>query len=477
MSTQKESKTFSYTEQATKAIQQTERHEIPEQLKTLAKEALNGKIKWDTNLSNTINSAINIIDKALSKQVSVIIHHKKFRKLEGTWRGLHYLVSNTKTSDMLPIRVFNVSKRELVEDFMEAGRFDKSQVFMKIYEAEFGLADGEPYGAMIGDYEFSSSSDDVELLTNMSNIAAKGVFPFISAAAPKMFGFDSFTELYKLDGFSKLVETTEYDKWNKFRETENSRFVLLSVPRVLARLPYDSEKSVTAFNFEELKPSEDDDYHALESDFNCWMNAAFVIGTALTDMFENYGLSIFTYGVNYSRINGATLLKYPTQITIKEQQGAELAKLGFVAIRQCRNANDGIQLGNQTTKKAEVFDDPNETSDAAFSTRLPYIMLISRIAQTLVVMTRCKVASIKDAKEVERHSNQWIQRYVNNNQGVGAEEKAKYPLEKASIEIVQNSESSNEYDIVIHSIPWIANGRLFAPLKFVANMIPKPNWG
>ena len=222
-------------------------------IRTLAEEALKGTVKWDKNLSQTITTAINNMDALLSKQLAAIMHNKDFQKQESSWRGLHHLVMNSETSAKLKIRVFNVTKKELFKDVDKAVEFDQSQIFKKLYEHEFGTPGGEPYGALIGDFEFGNHPEDTELLGKMSNVAAAAFCPFISAASPELFGFEKWTDLSKPRDLEKIFDSVEYTKWRSFRESEDSRFVTLAMPRVLSRLPYGSQtKPIEAFNYEEV---------------------------------------------------------------------------------------------------------------------------------------------------------------------------------------------------------------------------------
>ena len=249
---------LSFLEQAISATKQTARNETEELLRTLTKEAVKGTVKWDKNLSVTINSAIAAIDEMLSKQLAEVMHNEKFQKLEGSWRGLNHLITNSETGSQLKIRMLNITKNELGKDLAKAVEFDQSQIFKKIYESEFGTAGGQPYAALIGDYEFSSHPDDISLLSKMSNVAAAGFCPFLSAAAPEMFGFDSYTELQKPRDLEKVFDSAEYIQWRSFRDSEDSRFVTLTMPRVLARLPYgQATKPIDAFNYEEAARTED----------------------------------------------------------------------------------------------------------------------------------------------------------------------------------------------------------------------------
>ena len=475
----------SFLEQAIGATKQTSRDETEELLKTLTKEAVAGTVKWDKNLTVTINSAIAAIDKVMSKQLSAIMQHEKLQKLEGSWRGLNHLVTNSETSSQLKIRMLNLSQKELTKDLEKAVEFDQSQTFKKIYESEFGIAGGEPYAALIGDYEFSGHPDDLDLLTNMSNIAAAGFCPFISAAAPEMFGFDSFTELSKPRDLEKIFDSAEYIKWRSFRDSEDSRFVTLTMPRVLARLPYGSDtKPIEAFNFEESNM--DSDGRQLENDHDdyCWMNAAYSMGTTLTKSYAEYGWCTSIRGAEgggkveglpshtFVSDDGDVDQKCPTEIGITDRREAELSKLGFLPLCHYKNTDHAVFFGAQTTQKPKKFDDPDATANAEISARLPYIMATSRIAHFLKVMARDKIGSFMEASDAEEWLNRWIANYVNGSPGASAEMKARFPLAAASVEVKEVPGQPGAYSAIAYMRPWLQMEELTASLRLVAN-IPK----
>ena len=475
----------SFLEQAIGATKQTTRDETEDLLKTLTKEAVAGTVKWDKNLTVTINSAIDAIDQVMSKQLSAILQNEKMQKLEGSWRGLNHLVMNSETSTQLKIRMLNLSKKELSKDLEKAVEFDQSQTFKKIYESEFGIAGGEPYAALIGDYEFSSHPDDLDMLTNVSNIAAAGFCPFISAASPEMFGFDSFTELSKPRDLEKIFDSAEYIKWRSFRDSEDSRFVTLTMPRVLARLPYGSAtKPIEAFNFEEANL--DSDGRQLESEHNdyCWMNAAYSMGTTLTKSYAEYGWCTSIRGAEgggkveglpshtFVSDDGDVDQKCPTEIGITDRREAELSKLGFLPLCHYKNTDHAVFFGAQTTQKPKKFDDPDATSNAEISARLPYIMATSRIAHFLKVMARDKIGSFMEASDAEEWLNRWIANYVNGSPGASAEMKARFPLADASVEVKEVPGQPGVYSAIAYMRPWLQMEELTASLRLVAN-IPK----
>lgn len=480
-----EAQEVSFLEQAIGATKQTSRDEAEDLLKTLTKEALSGTVKWDKNLTVTINSAIAAIDKAMSKQLSAVMRNEKFQKLEGSWRGLNHLVMNSETGSQLKIRVLNISKKELGKDLEKAVEFDQSQTFKKIYESEFGTAGGEPYAALIGDYEFSAHPDDMDMLGSLSNIAAASFCPFISAAAPQMFGFDSYTELSKPRDLEKIFDSAEYVKWRSFRDSEDARFVSLAMPRVLARLPYGAAtKPIEAFNFEEANVASDGTQLANEHDSYCWMNAAYTMGTTLTQSYAEYGWCTSIRGAEgggkveglpshvFMSDDGDMDQKCPTEIGITDRREAELSKLGFLPLSHYKNTDYAVFFGGQTTQKPKKFDDPSATANAEISARLPYIMATSRIAHFLKVMARDKVGSFMETSDAEEWLNRWIANYVNGSPGASAEMKARYPLAEAHVEVKEVPGQPGVYSAVAWMRPWLQMEELSASLRLVAN-IPK----
>ncbi len=473
----------SLLDQAIAATKQTEPDETEDLLKTLTQQALEGTVSWDKNLTITINKAIDAIDAVISKQLSAIMRHDKFQKLEGSWRGLHYLVMNSETSSSLKIKMLNISKRELFKDLDKAVEFDQSQIFKKIYESEFGTAGGEPYGALIGDYQITNHPEDVELITNMSHVAAGAFAPFIVAAGPEMFGFNDFTELSKPRDLEKIFESQEYIKWRSFRESEDSRFVTMVMPSVLARLPYGKEtKPVEAFDFEEFPLGPDGKSLPVEHDDYCWMNASYVMGTVLTRAFAEHGWCTAIRGAEgggkveglpvhlFTSDDGDTDMKCPTEIGITDRREAELSKLGFLPLCHYKNTDYSVFFGAQTTQKPKVYDAPDATANAAISARLPYIMATSRIAHFLKVMARDKIGSFMEASDAEAWLNRWINSYTNSNPDSGPEMKAKYPLAEAKIEVKEIPGAPGSYNAVAWLRPWLQMEELTASLRMVASI-------
>ncbi len=457
-----------------------EKDRAADMVANLVKQYMDGTVKWNKSVTKTVNDAIAQIDEKMSKQLAAIMHHPDFQKLEGTWRGLHHLVMNSETSKMLKLRVLNIPKKELFRDLDKAIEFDQSEIFKKIYESEFGMPGGEPYGALIGDYEFSNHPDDVDLLEKMSGVAAAAHCPFISAASPKLFGFEDWTELTKPRDIEKIFMAKEYTKWNSFRDSEDSRFVSLVMPRVLARLPYGAAtKPIDEFDFEEVEQG------AVPHDNYCWMNAAYVMGTQLTKAFAETGWCTAIRGVeNGGKVEGLpshtfvsddgdTDLKCPTEVGITDRREAELSKEGFLPLCHFKNTDYAVFFGAQTTQRPKKYDKPDATANAAISARLPYIMASSRIAHFLKCIARDKIGSFMERSDMEDFLKRWIANYVLEDDKPSPEMKAKYPLAEARISVEEVPGQPGSYNAVALLRPWLQLEELTTSLRMVAQLPKK----
>lgn len=481
-----EAASVSLLEQAISATKQTPANETQDLIANLTAQALKGTVTWDRSLTNTIKNAITAIDHAMSKQLAAILHDEKFQKLEGSWRGLHHLVTNSETGKSMKIRMLNVSKRELARDLEKAVEFDQSQTFKRVYEDEFGIAGGEPFSALIGDFEFSNTPTDIDLLTNMSHVAAAGFCPFISAAGAGMFGFDEYTELSKPRDLASAFESQEYIKWRGFRESDDSRFVSLVMPRVLARAPYGANTNpIESFNFEEYEVDESGMSKPVEHDKYCWSNAAYVMGTTLTRAFSETAWCTAIRGAEgggkvtglpshlFKSDDGDVDQKCPTEIGITDRREAELSDLGFLPLCHYKNTDYSVFFGSQTCHRPKVYGDPDASANANISARLPYIMATSRIAHYLKVMARDKVGSFMQASECERWLNKWISQYTNPNPDASAEMKIKYPLREARVEVKEIPGQPGAYNAVAYLKPWLQMEELTASMRLVANIPAK----
>lgn len=474
----------SLLEQAIGATKQTDATRAEELLRTLTEEALSGTVSWNKNLTVTFNDAISRLDKLISEQLAAIMHTAEFQKLEGTWRGLSHLVMNSETSSSLKIRMISMTKKELYKDLSKAVEFDQSQTFKKVYESEFGTPGGEPYGAIIGDYEFTNHPEDIETLTYMSNVAAAGFCPFLSAASPALFGFDEWTELSKPRDLEKIFESLEYTKWRSFRDSDDSRFVTLTMPRVLARLPYgEATTPVEEFGYEEFVIDEKKGVAKTTNHADyCWMNAAYVMGAKLTHAFAQYGFCTAIRGAEgggkveglpshiFMSDDGDPDLKCPTEIGITDRREAELGKMGFLPLCHYKNTDYAVFFGAQTAQKPQKYDSPEATANAAISARLPYLMATSRFAHYLKVLARDKIGSFMEAEDVEVWLNRWILSYVNASEGSGQEVRARYPLADAKVQVREIPGRPGSYNAVAWLRPWLQLEELSTSLRLVAKI-------
>lgn len=478
--------TSSLLDQVISATRQTERNRAEDLIRALTEQALKGTVTYSRNLSQTFSRAIAEIDRKLSEQLNAVMHQEKFLKLEGSWRGLHHLVMSSETGGSLKIRMLQASKRELNRDLTRAVEFDQSALFKKIYENEFGSPGGEPYGALVGDYEWTNHPDDIETLRLVSNVAASAFAPFISAADAAMFGFDDYRELSKPRDLTKIFETAEYAKWRSFRDTEDSRFVTLVMPRVIARLPYGAKtRSIDEFDYEEAPFASDGSARPMEHQEYCWMNAAYVHAARLTDAFAQYGWCTAIRGAEgggkvtnlpahvFTSDDGDQDTKCPTEIGITDRREAELSLNGFLPLCHYKNTDYSVFFGGQTTQKSKKYDRPEATANAAISARLPYIMATSRFAHFLKVMARDKIGSFMEASDVEQWLNRWIQNYVNPIEGAGQEARAKYPLREARVEVKEIPGKPGSYNAISYMRPWLQMEELTTSMRLVARIPQK----
>ncbi|MCB8881044.1 type VI secretion system contractile sheath large subunit [Acidisoma cellulosilytica] len=473
-------------QQVVSATRQTEPDRAQDLVRALVEQAQAGTVTFDRNLNRTLERAIAKIDQKLSEQLNEIIHDPRFLKLEGSWRGLHYLVQNSETGTMLKIRVLNASKRELNRDLTRVVEFDQSLLFRKIYESEFGTPGGEPYGALIGDYEWGNHPDEIETLRLISNVSAAAFAPFISAAGANMFGFNSWSELSKPRDLAKIFDTVEYQKWRGFRDSEDSRFVSLVMPRVVARLPYGARtKPIDEFDYEEAPLDAAETPIAMAHEKYCWMNAAYVMGTKLTDAFARHGFCTAIRGAEgggkvdnlpthiFQSDDGDMDAKCPTEIGITDRREYELSNLGFLPLCHYKNHDYAVFFGAQTAQKPKDYDRPDATANARISTRLPYIMATSRFAHYLKVMARDKIGSFMEAEDCEIWLNRWIKNYVNTNDHAGPESKAKFPLREARVEVREIPGRPGAYRAISYMRPWLQMEELTTSLRMVARIPEK----
>ena len=413
-------------------------------VQTLAQQALVHSKTISTDAYRTIEALIAALDKKLSEQMNLILHHEDFQKLEGSWRGLSYLVNNSDTDEMLKIRVLNVSKNELrrtMRRYKGTG-WDQSPIFKKLYEEEYGQFGGEPYGCLVGDYFFDHSAPDVELLAEMARVAAAAHAPFIAGASPNLMQMSSWQELSNPRDLTKIFTNTEYAAWNSMRDSDDSKYVGLAMPRYLSRLPYGANTNpVDEFAFEE---DTEGGTHAKYT----WSNSAYAMAANINRSFKEYGWCTSIRGVEsggavenlpthtFPTDDGGVDMKCPTEIAISDRREAELAKNGFMPLVHRKNSDFAAFIGAQSLQQPAEYYDADATANANLAARLPYLFACCRFAHYLKCIVRDKIGSFREREDMERWLNDWIMNYVDGSPGTSSQDtKAMKPLAAAEVQV------------------------------------------
>jgi type VI secretion system protein ImpC len=453
------------------------RSAVEQAVQTLAQQALANTALVSGDCLRSIEAMIAALDAKLTEQVNVIMHTEDFQKLESAWRGLHHLVNNTETDETLKIRVMNVSKKDLGRTLKKfrGTAWDQSPTFKQIYEEEYGQFGGEPYGVLIGDFEFDHGPQDVQLLGDIAQIAAASHTPFIAAAAPTVMGMDSWNELANPRDLTKIFGTPEYAAWRSLRESEDSRYIGLCMPRFLSRLPYgEKTEPVEEFHFEE-------DVEGADSSKFCWSNAAYAMATNITRSFKLYGwcsrirgiesggavegLPTFTFPTD----DGGVAMKCPTEIAISDRREAELAKNGFMPLIHKKNSDFAAFIGAQSLQKPQEYDDPAATANANLSARLPYLFASCRFAHYLKCMVRDKIGSTMSRGQLEEWLTRWISQYI-GPADAPEDYKASHPLSEAKVELAENEENPGYYSAKFFLKPHYQLEGLTVSLRLVSRM-------
>jgi len=453
--------------------------EVEKAVNTLAGFALKDVSKISDDTVHSIEAIIAEIDSKLSAQVNEILHNEEFQALEGSWRGLHYLVNNTETDEFLKVRVFNISKKELGKCLKKyAGTaWDQSPVFKKFYEEEYGQFGGEPFGAIVGDYYFDNSPADVNLLTNMSKLCAASHSPFISAAGPGLLQMDSWNELTNPRDLTKVFSTPDFASFRSLRETEDAKYVALTMPRVLARLPYGNDTDpVEGFDFEE-------DVSGPDSSKYTWTNAAYSMAVNINRSFKQYGWCSRIRGIEsggsveglpvhtFPSDDGGVDMKCPTEVAISDRREAELAACGLMPLIHRKNSDMAAFIGAQTLQKPAIYDDPDATANAALAGRLPYLFATCRFAHYLKCIVRDKVGSFKERDEMQKWLQSWINDYVDGAPATSSEEtKATKPLAGAEVVVDEVEGSPGYYSAKFFLRPHYQLEGLTASLRLVSKL-------
>ncbi len=428
----------------------TAKAEVEAAVTTLAEQAMAATQVISGDVTESVRAIIAEIDKRLSTQVNEIMHHEEFQKLEGAWRGLHHLVNNTETDTMLKIRVMNISKKDMHKTLkrFKGAAWDQSPIFKRLYEEEYGQLGGEPYGCLIADYAFDHSPPDVEALGELGKIASACHAPVITSAAPSLFQMESWEELGNPRDVAKIFSTPEYAAWRSLRESDEARYIGVTLPRFLARQPYGAKSNpVSEFDFEE-------DTSGNDSGKFTWANSAYAMGANITRSQKIYGWCSRIRGIEsggavqglpthtFPTDDGGVDMTCPTEIGISDRREAELAKAGFMPLIHKKNTDLAAFIGAQSLHNPASFDDPDASANAALAARLPYLFATCRFAHYLKCIVRDKIGAFKEAKEMQTWLQKWIMNYVDGDPAHSGEEtKARKPL--AAAEVVVEADESN----------------------------------
>ena len=452
---------------------------ITEAVRTLAAEALVNTAVISDDAYKTITAIIAELDRKLSEQVNVIMHHPDFQQLESAWRGLHYLVTNTEVEEQLKIKVMNISKKELGRQLRryKGIEWDQSPFHKKLYEEEYGQFGGSPYGCLVGDYYFDHSPQDVEMLGELAKSASAAHCPFIAGASPSVMQMDTWQELANPRDLTKIFDNVEYAAWRSLRESEDSRYVGLAMPRFLARLPYGAKTDpVDEFDFEE-------DTNGADHRRYCWANSAYAMAVNINRSFKYYGWCTQIRGVESGGLveglpmhtfpsdDGGVDAKCPTEIAISDRREAELAKNGFMPLLHRKNSDQAAFIGAQSLQKPQEYYDPDATANANLSARLPYIFACSRFAHYLKSIVRDKIGSFKERADVERYLNDWIMNYVDGDPRNSSQEaKAKRPLAGAEVTVEEVEGNPGYYTSKMYLRPHYQLEGLTVALRLVSKL-------
>ena len=457
----------------------TAKEAVASAVQTLAEHALSNTKLIGSDSLRTIEAIIAAIDAKLTEQINLIIHHQDFQQLESAWRGLHHLVSNTETDEMLKIRVFNVSKKELSRTLkkFKGTAWDQSPIFKKFYEEEYGQFGGEPYGCIVGDYHFDHSPVDTELLSGMAQIAAAAHAPFIAGADPGLFQMESWQELANPRDLTKIFQTPEYAAWRSLRESEDARYIGLTMPRFLARSPYGAKSNpVDEFEFEEDVDGSDAGKYA-------WANSAYAMAVNINRSFKMYGWCSRIRGIESGGLveglpthtfpsdDGGVEAKCPTEIAISDRREAELAKNGFMPLVHRKNTDLAAFIGAQSLQKPAQYDNPDATANAEISARLPYLFASCRFAHYLKCIVRDKIGSFKERNDMEAWLNKWISNYVDSAPEISSETtKAMKPLREAKVVVEEVEGNPGYYTSRFYLRPHYQLEGLTVSLRLVSKM-------
>jgi type VI secretion system protein ImpC len=390
-----------------------------------------------------IDEMIAEVDRKLSLQLDEVLHNRDLQQMESTWRGLKLLVDKTDFRENNKIEILNVAKQDLIDDFEDAPEITKSGLYRLAYTAEYGQFGGKPFGTMIANFDFGPGPQDMALLQKVASVSAMAHAPFVAAASPKFFGEDNFLRLPNLKDIKSIIEGPQYIKWRSFRESEDARYVGLTLPRFLLRLPYGPNSSpVKSFNYDERVSASHDHY--------LWGNTAFAFASRLADSFAKFrwcpniigpqsGGAVEDLPMHQFEAMGEIQTKIPTEVLISERREYELAEEGFIALTMRKDSDNAAFFSANSCQKAKFFGISAEAKEAEtnykLGTQLPYMFIICRLAHYIKVLQREQIGSWKERADLELELNKWISQYVSDMEAPSAAVRSRRPLRQAQITV------------------------------------------
>ncbi len=415
-------------------------------------------LKLDVTL---IDAFIAEIDEKLGKQLDCILHNEAFQEIESAWRGLKQLIDRVNFQENIKVKILDVSKEELYEDFEDYSDITKSGLYRHVYTTGFGQFGGEPVGAIIGNYYFSPINRDVSLLRNVASVSAMAHAPFLSAVSQSFFSIDEVEKFPNLKDIHSVFESPLYDKWRGFRETEDSRYVGLTFPRYLLRSPYGEKgELVKKINYEENVSHSHDHY--------LWGNAAFLLATRLTESFAKYrwcpniigprsGGSVENLATHYFESMGELEAKIPTEVLLSDRREYELAEQGFIGLTMKKGSDTAVFFSANSCQKPKKFSNTKEGKQAEtnfkLGTQLPYLFVISRLAHYIKVLQREQIGSWKGKVDLQRELGDWIRQYVSDQENPTSAVRSRRPLRKAEIRIFDVEGDPGWYKVELDVVP------------------------
>ena len=463
--------------------------------------------------TSAVNAFRFIIDKHLRTQIHHIIHHEDFREMEGRWRGLKLMVTNTKTDDTLKLKVLNISKKEVRDSFKKYSgiEWDQNPLFKKLYEEEYGTAGGKPFACVVGDYYFDHREQDADWLKGMAGIAAAAHFIFIAGASPAMLNMDSWRELSDPRDLTKILQTTEYIKWQTLRNADESKYVALTMPRFLGRLPYSAKYNpVAGFDFEEdtstpriihfsenhavvspqkeHKPPLNKNTLGYMDGDECskfvWINSAYALARNICDAFAKYGWCTQIRGVEYGgKVDILPQMSYGTdyygqgidlistiETAMTDAREMELSKSGLIPLMYWAKTGYAVFLSSQSLHAPKEYKDENATINANLAARLTYMFPVCRFAHYIKCIARDKIGSFSSREEISTYLNDWIGSYTVSDPNSSTDTKARYPLSEAKVEVTDDESSPGYYRAIFYLKPHYQLEGLTVSLKLESSL-------